>query len=205
MGSMPIARIAIIGCGMTGPSAALLLHRAGHAVEVFEQAPVCSPVGAGFLLQPTGLAVLEHLGLMAAVLPRGAKVRRLFCRTHGGRPLLRLAYGEVETGSFGLGLSRPVLLEAFLSAMRAEGLPVNWDHECTGLKALPGGVDLIFEIEEGPPTKVSGITFIGNEAFSDSTLRGVIETKEEAWYRFFSTVDTYDPDRLAFDQELLRR
>ena len=66
-------------------------------------------------------------------------------------------------------------------------------------------VDLIFEIEEGPPTKVSGITFIGNKAFSDSTLRGVIETKEEAWYRFFSSVDTYDPDRLAFDQELLRR
>ncbi len=66
-------------------------------------------------------------------------------------------------------------------------------------------VDLVFEIEEGPLTKVAGISFIGNTSFSANTLRGVIETKEAAWYRFFSSSDTYDPDRLAFDQELLRR
>jgi outer membrane protein insertion porin family len=66
-------------------------------------------------------------------------------------------------------------------------------------------VDLVFEIEEGPLTRVSGITFIGNENFSANTLRGVIDTRERAWYRFFGSADTYDPDRLAFDQELLRR
>ncbi len=66
-------------------------------------------------------------------------------------------------------------------------------------------VDLVFEIEEGPLTRIAGVTFIGNESFSDSTLRSVIETRERAWYRFFGTADTYDPDRLAFDQELLRR
>lgn len=66
-------------------------------------------------------------------------------------------------------------------------------------------VDLVFEINEGPVTGVGGITFIGNEQFSDGTLRGVIQTTESAWYRFFTSDDTYDPDRLAFDQELLRR
>ncbi len=66
-------------------------------------------------------------------------------------------------------------------------------------------VDLVFEINEGPLTKVGAITFIGNQSFSDTTLRGVIQTKEAAWYRILSTDDTYDPDRLAFDQELLRR
>jgi len=66
-------------------------------------------------------------------------------------------------------------------------------------------VDLVFEINEGPLTEVERITFIGNAAFSDSTLRGVIQTKEAVWYRFFTADDTYDPDRLAFDQELLRR
>jgi outer membrane protein insertion porin family len=66
-------------------------------------------------------------------------------------------------------------------------------------------VDLVFEITEGPLTRVGGITFIGNESFSDSTLRGVIQTKETAWYRLLTTDDTYDPDRLTFDQELLRR
>jgi outer membrane protein insertion porin family len=66
-------------------------------------------------------------------------------------------------------------------------------------------VDLVFEINEGETTRVGGITFIGNEAFSDSTLRGVIQTTETAWYRILTSSDTYDPDRLAFDQELLRR
>ena len=56
-------------------------------------------------------------------------------------------------------------------------------------------VDLVFEINEGPTTGVGGITFIGNEQFSDSTLRGVIQTSESAWYRFLTTDDTYDPDR----------
>ena len=47
-------------------------------------------------------------------------------------------------------------------------------------------VDLVFEINEGPVTGVGGITFIGNEQFSDSTLRGVIQTTESAWYRFLT-------------------
>ncbi|MGH6902509.1 MAG: outer membrane protein assembly factor BamA, partial [Geminicoccaceae bacterium] len=66
-------------------------------------------------------------------------------------------------------------------------------------------VDLVFEINEGPLTKVARIVFIGNREFDDGDLRDVIQTKEAAWYRFFTSDDTYDPDRVAFDQELLRR
>jgi len=66
-------------------------------------------------------------------------------------------------------------------------------------------VDLVFEINEGPLTEIERIVFIGNQAFDDGDLRGVIQTKESAWYRILSSDDTYDPDRLAFDQELLRR
>jgi len=66
-------------------------------------------------------------------------------------------------------------------------------------------VDLVFEIDEGEPTLIREINFIGNEEYSDGTLREIIVTKESAWYRFLSSDDTYDPDRLAFDRELLRR
>ncbi len=66
-------------------------------------------------------------------------------------------------------------------------------------------VDLVFEINEGPPTGVRSINFVGNRQFGDGTLRGVIDTKESRWYRFLSTADTYDPDRLAYDRELLRK
>ncbi len=66
-------------------------------------------------------------------------------------------------------------------------------------------VDLVFEIQEGPLTRVCGITFIGNSEYADSTLRGTIRTVESAWYRIFTSEDTYDPDRVEFDKELLRR
>jgi len=66
-------------------------------------------------------------------------------------------------------------------------------------------VDLVFEVDEGPRTGVRKITFIGNEKFSDSRLREIIQTRESRWYRFLTTDDTYDPDRLTYDRELLRR
>jgi outer membrane protein insertion porin family len=66
-------------------------------------------------------------------------------------------------------------------------------------------VDLIFEITEGPLTGVSSIRFIGNRRFSDSRLKEEIQTKESAWYRFLSSDDSYDPDRLTFDREKLRK
>lgn len=66
-------------------------------------------------------------------------------------------------------------------------------------------LDLVFEIGEGDLTEISDIAFIGNKAFDDGDLREVIQTKETAWYRFLTSGDTYDPDRLTFDRELLRR
>lgn len=66
-------------------------------------------------------------------------------------------------------------------------------------------IDLVFEISEGDATEIESIRFVGNKAFSDSELRDVVRTRESAWWRFLSSDDTYDPDRLALDQELLRR
>ena len=66
-------------------------------------------------------------------------------------------------------------------------------------------VDLVFEINEGAETKIGSIRFIGNTEFSDSRLREVIQTRETKWWRFFSTDDVYDPDRINLDRELLRR
>ncbi len=66
-------------------------------------------------------------------------------------------------------------------------------------------VDLVFEIEEGPVTKIQSIRFVGNKRFDDERLRAEISTKETAWYRFITADDRYDPDRLSYDQELLRK
>jgi outer membrane protein insertion porin family len=66
-------------------------------------------------------------------------------------------------------------------------------------------VDLIFEISEGSVTGVRSINFIGNEEFGDRRLRSEIVTRQSRFWRFFSSNDNYDPDRLEYDRELLRQ
>nr|WP_328799563.1 outer membrane protein assembly factor BamA [Sandaracinobacteroides hominis] len=66
-------------------------------------------------------------------------------------------------------------------------------------------VDLIFEISEGPKSKVRQINIIGNEQFSDGDLRKEMATRQARPLRLFTSNDTYDPDRLAYDQQKLRQ
>ncbi|MDB5430358.1 MAG: outer membrane protein assembly factor BamA [Caulobacter sp.] len=66
-------------------------------------------------------------------------------------------------------------------------------------------VDLIFEINEGPKSGVISVNFLGNKEFSDNDLRDVIVTRESHWYKFFVSNDNYDPDRIEYDREQLRK
>jgi outer membrane protein insertion porin family len=66
-------------------------------------------------------------------------------------------------------------------------------------------VNLVFVFEEGPKTRIAGISFIGNQAFSDSRLRNVIATRQSGILSFLRSGDNYDPDRLASDEEKLRK
>jgi outer membrane protein insertion porin family len=66
-------------------------------------------------------------------------------------------------------------------------------------------IDVVFEITEGPTTKVRAINFIGNSAFSDSQLRYVISTTQTNLLSFLKSTNIYDPDRLNLDRELLRQ
>jgi len=66
-------------------------------------------------------------------------------------------------------------------------------------------VDLVFEIEEGPLTGVDSISFIGNRAYSDRRLRNEIPTDETSFFNFLSSTDSYDPDRVELDKQVLRQ
>ncbi|HEX6859021.1 MAG TPA: outer membrane protein assembly factor BamA [Caulobacteraceae bacterium] len=66
-------------------------------------------------------------------------------------------------------------------------------------------VDLIFEIDEGPKSGVLDLNFLGNEEFSDNDLADVVVTEESKWYKFLSSNANYDPDRIEYDREQLRK
>ena len=66
-------------------------------------------------------------------------------------------------------------------------------------------VDIVYEISEGPKSKVRQINIIGNDKFKDGALRSQMVTKQSRWFRLFSSGTSYDPDRLAYDQQKLRQ
>lgn len=115
-------RIAIVGYGTAGQAAALLLSRQGHAVSVFEQADAPGPVGAGFLLQPTGLSVLARLGLHERALAHGQRIERLYGCNDRGRCVMDMRYVDHAPDCFGLGMTRgslfTLLRDAYADAAR---------------------------------------------------------------------------------------
>jgi len=118
-------RIGIIGCGVAGQAAAIALARNGHDVSVFERFAEAKPMGAGLLLQPSGLAALERLGLRRHVERWGAPVERLHGRTVKGRNVLDLHY----MGEHGLGVHRAVLFTVLHDALAASGARLILDFE----------------------------------------------------------------------------
>ena len=66
-------------------------------------------------------------------------------------------------------------------------------------------VNVIFKIVEGPETKISRIIFVGNKSFPEGELKSVIETREDRLWRFLSSSTQFNPERINFDRELLRR
>jgi 2-polyprenyl-6-methoxyphenol hydroxylase-like FAD-dependent oxidoreductase len=115
--------IAVVGCGVAGQSAATFLAEGGHRVTVFERFAEPHPLGAGLLLQPTGLAVLDELGLRDRAVDAGARITRLEAKTGSGRPVLDLAYDHLHPRAHGLGIRRGVLFD--LLHARLKRSPAN--------------------------------------------------------------------------------
>ena len=133
--SQPL-NVAIIGAGFAGLASATLLARAGHHVEVFEKFATPQAVGAGILIQPTGLGAMHTLGIADEVLAHGAKVDLLYGVNPRGRRVIDIAYDRWKPGSYGLGLHRGVLFNALWKAAANAGVRVHMGHDVQQLAGL---------------------------------------------------------------------
>jgi salicylate hydroxylase len=117
--------IAIAGCGPCGLAAALLLHRDGHRVTIFERFDTPRPIGSGLMIQPTGRAVLRELELERALLATGSRIERLFGLNQAGRTVLDVRYAALDGGAFGIGIHRASLFDLLHRAVAAQGIPIR--------------------------------------------------------------------------------
>ncbi len=136
-------KIAIVGAGPAGLAASLLLTRAGHATDIIERFDKPAPVGSALMLQPTGLTVLESLGLGPAIHAAGNRIDRLFGTETHGRIVLDVRYNALPGGRYGLGVHRAALFDTLHDEVSARRHPVY-----TGLRVV--GV-----VEEGSSSYLS--------------------------------------------------
>jgi 2-polyprenyl-6-methoxyphenol hydroxylase-like FAD-dependent oxidoreductase len=131
-----VLEIGIVGCGVAGQAAAILLADAGHRVTLFERFAEPRPLGAGLLLQPTGLAVLRALGLADEAISRGARVTGLQAKTHRGRSVLDLNYADLHPRAFGVGIRRPDLFDLLHTRLRQSRVQLVTGMEITAIERL---------------------------------------------------------------------
>lgn len=130
-------RVGVVGCGAAGAAVAILLNRAGHEVVLFEQAQECRAVGAGFLMQPSGMSVLRDLGIYEKVISHASRIRRLHVIEKSGKDLMELRYEELGSDIFGAGLHRPVLIESLIELATKEGVEIRWGTRVENTRKLP--------------------------------------------------------------------
>jgi salicylate hydroxylase len=124
--------IAVAGAGPGGLAAALALHRLGHRVVIFEQFDAPKPIGSGLILQPTGLAVLDWLGL-------GERMRRLGARidclsgtaSRSGKTILDVRYAALGDQR-GCAVHRAALFNVLFDAVKAAGIRMETLSQING-------------------------------------------------------------------------
>lgn len=148
---MPLT-IAVVGFGVAGAAAALLLDAQGHRVTLLEQAPRVAPIGAGVLLQPSGQWVLAQMGLLAQAVRRAEPIARVHARTHRGRTLVDLPYAELQPGGQAFGLHRGDLFTTLQQAVAQRPICVRLGCRVQALEQRGAGVHLRDEAggEHGP-------------------------------------------------------
>lgn len=137
--------IGIVGAGFAGAAAALFLAERGHRVTLYEEAPHPEPVGAGILMQPSGLSVLADLGLLDGALKRGSRVESLVCKTASGRAVLDLSYRDLFPDWSGLGMHRGALFELLHDQLSPRGVTVVAGASVQGSRLVSRGIRPILQ------------------------------------------------------------
>jgi salicylate hydroxylase len=175
MGTRPL-RVAVIGAGIGGLTAAIALQAKGFDVQVYDQVRELSEIGAGVSLGGNGMRVLDALGLGRAVREASANLQRIsFHDWKTGDIAYEHAMGDWYEENYGgpfLGIHRADFHQLLLDAL--DGSPVL-GRRCVSVEESAAGVALAF----ADGSSASADVAVGADGLR-SVVRGHVTGSEEA-------------------------
>ena len=128
-------KIAIIGAGTAGLASSIFLQNSGHNITLFEKFDAPKPLGAGLLLQPTGLSVLSLLGLDKHIIESGSVIHHLHGKDCGSKSVtLDLEYKDYASHLFGVGVHRGSLFSALYNKVAELDIEIKSSTEITDVR-----------------------------------------------------------------------
>lgn len=163
----------MIGAGVGGLAVATLLARAGHEVTVLERFAESKPLGSGLMLQPTGLAALERLGLREDITALGARVTRLHGTTDRGATVFDLDYGDLVPGLHAVAVHRAALHGVLWRAFTTSGARIETARDVASIVEDATGIRL----RDGAGATLAEAELAIDASGARSALRAVVEPR----------------------------
>lgn len=170
---MTTLRIGIVGAGVAGTAAALLLSKQGHNVTLLERAPLLGPFGAGVLLQPLGQLVLHQMGLLEPVIAHAEPINELHVDLKRGRTLMRLPFSAAGISQPAYGIHRGDLFTTLYKAAQQAGVTIITNTCIEGIQQTSNTVTLSSNQQSFGPFDLV-IAADGNR----STIRSLLTIKK---------------------------
>ena len=164
----------VAGAGIGGLTAALFLHRAGVACEVYERAPAIRELGVGINLLPHALATLAEIGVAGAVEAEGIAPERLTYRTRDGRTVWEEPRGRAAGLPFPQVSVHRGRLQAVLHRAVLERMPegtVHLDRAIESVRQTPDGAEAVFRAADGTEEVARGDVVVGADGIHSALRR----------------------------------
>ena len=166
--------IAIVGAGVAGLANAILLARSGHRIIVYERFATSRPVGSGLMIQPTGLAALERLGLRARLETLAHRIDRLHGVTATGKTIFDLTYGALGDGWHACGVHRAALHSVLWQCFEAADVALETGFDVVAIETASAGRSRLMATDG---RKTPAFDLIIDSAGARSPLRSYVSDK----------------------------
>jgi 2-polyprenyl-6-methoxyphenol hydroxylase-like FAD-dependent oxidoreductase len=179
-------QVSIIGAGVAGLASAIALKQQGVEVRIFERTQEQQHLGAGIVLWPNAMFVLDALGLSSQVLKVSAPLERMQRFNAQNLPLDSLAINELNesAGYTSRSILRADLMALLLDYSEKLQIPIHYQHSLTGISQDTSSVTLSFKAQKDYNTDV----LIGADGRMQSIVRRFILGDNQPVYQKFINV-----------------